>query len=245
MNAKWFFEKAGGAIGRAILDFLFPICCVGCKKEKTHCCTECFNAIAPAAPVIETQNGDFAFEKIIAAAPHEEGSPIAKLIHRFKYDGAREIGMILAEFIKKEWRENIRLPQNSILAPVPLHSRRRLFRGFNQSEILAHEIGKIFGLRCENLLRRHIYTRPQVELGHKNRLKNIAGAFSPASPQCKCDPRAVYVLVDDVATTGATLNECAKVLKSAGAAKIMCIVVCRAIAKEPQCKKRMLNGKGL
>ncbi|MBI5413787.1 ComF family protein [Candidatus Peregrinibacteria bacterium] len=182
--------------------------------------------MAPAEPVIEAANGNFAFERIIAAAPHKEGSPLAKLIHRFKYDGAQETGSTLAGFIREEWREV--LPRDAVLVPVPLHKRRKLFRGFNQSEILAKGIGKTLNIRCENLLQRHIFTRPQVELEYKDRLSNLKGAFSPANSGYKCDQNATYILVDDVATTGTTLNECAKVLKSAGAKNIICLVVCRA-----------------
>lgn len=205
-----------------ILDLLFPINCVLCKKEKTHCCENCFSKIPLFSDPSPTH-------EILAAAQHCENSPLAELIHRFKYDGAKEIGELLASLTNGIRKKNSSLLQNAVLLPVPLHWRRQNMRGFNQSEILASEIGKIHGIATKNLLIRHRYTRPQIELSGSARKKNLIDAFSYKNPEKRLDPSLTYFLIDDVCTTGATLYECAKVLKEHGATQIFGFVIARAV----------------
>lgn len=208
-------------IKNTVLDLLFPIHCVLCKKEKTHCCENCFSKIPLSSDPSPTHG-------ILAAAQHQENSPLAELIHRFKYDGAREIGELLAALTKRI-RKNSSLFQNAVLLPVPLHWRRQNMRGFNQSEILASEIGKMHGIATKNLLIRQRYTRPQIELSGSARKKNLIDAFSYKNPKEQLDPSLTYFLIDDVCTTGATLYECAKVLKKHGATQIFGFVIARAV----------------
>ncbi len=204
----------------AVLDFLFPIYCVFCQKEKAHCCEQCFSKI----PLDSAGSAD----GIFAAAIHRENSPLAKLIHRFKYDGAKEIGELLALLTEKIVKRNANLLQNALLVPVPLHWRRKNQRGFNQSEILASEIGKMHGFEVKNILARHRFTRPQVELHRMERLKNPVGAFS-LKDAADFDPSRTWILIDDVATTGSTIQECTKTLKQHGAERVHSVVVARAM----------------
>jgi ComF family protein len=115
-----------------------------------------------------------------------------------------------------------------LIVPIPLHKTRLRQRGFNQALLLASGIGKRFHipLSYDNLVRLRA-TRPQVELSGEERIKNVAGAFSLVRPR---DVRSkTIILVDDVFTTGATMNECAAVLKDAGAAHVMALTVARAV----------------
>ncbi|MEK7524366.1 MAG: phosphoribosyltransferase family protein [Patescibacteria group bacterium] len=111
---------------------------------------------------------------------------------------------------------------------MPLHPRRHRFRGFNQSKILAQEIGKYWQSPVQEILKRHRYTPPQVELSRNNRLKNVRGAFSLIYGT-RINPQATYFLIDDVCTTGTTLRECARVLKHHGAQKVWGFVIARAL----------------
>jgi ComF family protein len=113
-----------------------------------------------------------------------------------------------------------------IAIPVPLHKKRLRLRGFNQALLLAHGISEQFmiPLNYDNLIRIR-YTRPQVELSGRDRAENVRGAFNLLRPAEVCEKR--ILLIDDVFTTGATMNECAKVLKDAGAASVTVLTLAR------------------
>lgn len=109
--------------------------------------------------------------------------------------------------------------------PVPLHKRREIKRGFNQADLLAKEIAEFFKIPyCEDILKRAKNTKPQTETSnHNQRLENIKNAFVCRKPELVAWKR--IIIVDDVMTTGATLNECARALKSSGARSVTAFVV--------------------
>jgi len=114
------------------------------------------------------------------------------------------------------------------IIPVPLHVARLRQRGFNQALILAHELSRAFSLPLSfDNLKRVRPTRPQVELTGTERIKNVAGAFALRRPD-ELKDRGV-LLIDDVFTTGATMNECARVLKDAGASRVTALTLARAV----------------
>jgi ComF family protein len=121
------------------------------------------------------------------------------------------------------------------LAPVPLHRRRFHWRGFNQSLLLAHQwrrrlraLGVEAPPLAPGLLRRTRHTLPQMELDASDRMDNVAGAFAVGAAWAGRLGHARVLLVDDVMTTGATLTECAEVLKDAGAERVEALVMARA-----------------
>jgi len=121
---------------------------------------------------------------------------------------------------------NVLLPVDMIM-PVPLHRTRLRTRGFNQSLLLAHQVGRHKGIRLvmDNLVRVRA-TRPQVELNGIERKRNVAGAFLVRRPE---EVRERHILlVDDVFTTGATLEECASTLKESGASRVTALTLARA-----------------
>jgi len=119
-------------------------------------------------------------------------------------------------------------PGAGVVVPVPLHKKRLKERGFNQALFLAEAVAGRAGMRLSlDALVRTRYTRPQVDLDHSERKKNVRGAFAVARPSEFSGLRVL--LVDDVYTTGATVNECAKVLKSAGAREVLVLTVARAV----------------
>lgn len=202
------------------LDLIFPIFCVGCKREGTHCCASCFEKI----PRIRRN----AFEEnIFAASPFEENSPLAHLIHRYKYDGAKEIGKFLTALLPA--KPPACFEKTCVLVPVPLHRKRKNWRGFNQSEVLTLEISKKWNIPTEHFLRRRRATKPQAELSREKRLTNLLDAFAMENPGKKLDPEISYILVDDVYTTGTTYLECAETLKRHGAQHVFGLVIARAL----------------
>lgn len=124
--------------------------------------------------------------------------------------------------IKEGW-------QGFTIIPVPLHARRERERGFNQAEVLAKLFSKKFGLAINKNLRRVIYTAQQVKLSGEERRKNLKNAFVWGGEACQPGLRAPekVLLVDDVFTTGATMRECAKVLKSNGTKVVWGLVLAR------------------
>lgn len=226
-----------------LLSLLFPPRCEVCDtlQEPVLCarCREQFSAIAapfccrcglPFDPLAQMREH--------CAECHQESPPFAAAraaglfrgslrlaIHHFKYAGARALAAPLAQFTT----EMIALPfPVDCLCPVPLHPRREAMRGYNQSLLLANELGARWQLPVEaNLLTRVINTPPQMSLPAEERRKNLRGAFT-ATP----DIRDRHIaLVDDVYTTGATLRECSQVLKRAGAAQVLVITVARTVGE--------------
>ena len=153
---------------------------------------------------------------------------VRKAIHRFKYHAglfqARTLGEMLANVVgdlsaSSSW---------DLITPVPLHETKLRQRGFNQALLLSKYAARRVGISLEvETLRRTRLTRPQVELSGTERLKNVRNAFKVVSPEV-FDNRRV-LLVDDVFTTGATLRECARVLKKAGASRVDAVTLARSV----------------
>jgi ComF family protein len=153
-----------------------------------------------------------------------EGS-LREAVHQFKYRPCRSLGSPLGEWMAA----NVRLVMDiDLVMPVPLHASRLKERGFNQALLLAHRMSERHHIpfSCDNLCRTRP-TRPQVELTGAERILNVSGAFALRKPDAVAD-RSV-VLIDDVFTTGATMNECASVLKQAGAAHVTAFTLARAV----------------
>ncbi len=162
-----------------------------------------------------------------AGAPYLYDGPLMTAIHSFKY-GSRSyigdsLGPLLAQFACGWLRES----GNLLTMPVPLHPKRLRERGFNQSLLLAMHVVRRLNTELDFLsLRRIRYTAPQTGLGKDERRKNVRKAFQVINPE---DVKGKTVLlVDDVFTTGNTLNECARVLKKAGCEKVFCLILARA-----------------
>ncbi len=199
-----------------LLDLIFPRFCVGCNKFGKYFCQECLkkirfysNLISPDYHCPENLDGIF----VLA---HYDGI-IRKAIKEVKYRGKYAILSELAEMFPKEFNFNF-----NYLVPVPLSKKRLTDRGFNQAEKLAKYLKLAPILNC---LKRTRDTKPQFDLKMFERRENVKNAFIHNSRFIIHNSKVC--LVDDVATTGSTLSECAKVLKSAGASKVYAICVAR------------------
>lgn len=175
----------------------------------------------------EVQIGsDRAFDGL--AAPFYYETPVKELIHRFKYSNMRFIAKSLAHFmhdaVKDAGWANIHA-----VVPVPLHEARRRERGFNQAALLASELAQLMGnVVDENAIRRIRDTRTQTLLDKEEREQNVRDAFEV--PETSRIEGATLLLVDDVVTTGTTVDACARSLKAAGAKTVFVVSACtRAI----------------
>ena len=234
---------------RHALDALFPPRCGGCG-EFSHavfcercapelraisepCCASCGRVFDPLA------FGDAicalcrehapAFEKARACWNFE--GPARRAIHRFKYNRRYALAPRLADYMLEtpaarallfEW-------QPDYLVPVALHASRARARGFNQSALLARELGLICDVPALELLQRTRRTPPQVGLDLKARRRNVRAAFRVDENLWNSSnlKGARILLIDDVFTTGATLNECARILNQSGAGAVAALTVAR------------------
>jgi ComF family protein len=193
------------------IRFLEEPYCLFCGKPLPYwgTCPSCANEL-------------HALEGIISVAYFE--GPIQEAVHLLKYRGMTALASPLAELMAS------RLPHSDLKAeaivPVPLHPQRLRERGYNQAALLAENLSKKLGIPLLNgALERIRYTRSQVGLSALERKENVKGAF-------RADPLKVagkdLILVDDVCTTGATLEECGFALKQAQAGRIWGLTLARA-----------------
>ena len=139
-------------------------------------------------------------------------------IHTLKYHNGTYLRGDLKRLFLHE-RERLEDLKGAVFVPVPLHFFRKWKRGYNQSDLIANALAKHVDGRVQRLLRRKRYTPSQTSLTKVQRQENVKGAFC-LRRFAKIDPQAMYVLTDDVFTTGSTLNECARVLKENGATAV-------------------------
>ena len=147
---------------------------------------------------------------------------LRQLVHLFKYGGVRPLAGTFGKFLAQA------LPRETsfdVIVPMPLHWFKQWQRGFNQSDVLAREIGKKWNVPVRNLIRRKKATHPQAGLTNAKRRENMQGAFGIAGRKSLAGIRVL--LVDDVVTTGATASACARVLKRAGAAHVALLALAR------------------
>ncbi len=197
-------------------DILFPKFCVNCKKEGEWLCEACF----PLADFPQGGEAVANLDDVTALFSYGENT-ISNLILMFKYKYLSEIADIFEKIIDKTGLHNIW--QDFVIIPVPLHARRQRERGFNQAEILAGLFAKKLGLSINKNLHRPIYTVQQAKLPRKQRQSNLKNAFVWGAGI----PPEKVLLVDDVYTTGATMAECAKVLKENGVKVVWGLVLAR------------------
>ena len=205
---------------KTILNIFFPIHCLGCNQEGSFICFNCFNKL-PLNTELPSNN--------LLIASYYEYPLIKKIIHRYKYDFVKELAKPLGLLMIKKLNNfpNNFNKNNSILIPVPLHKKRLKWRGFNQSELLAQVISQELNIPViNNILIRNKHTLPQVKLENsKQRKENIEQAFQ-INPNFKNNlENKKIILIDDISTTGATLEECTKALKPLKPKKIIGLVV--------------------
>ena len=233
-----------------ITDIFYPPICPGCTailrpEEEKYFCSDCHEkirfltgSICPVCGIAFFDSpagnhlcgnciGQRPFFSVARAVAAYENT-ILKTIQKFKYGRDLSTGSVLARFMADFSFPDFDYKKYSLIAPVPLHIKKLRQRGFNQSVILAKALKKKWRLPLNYfLLKRTKFTLTQTGLDKKEREKNIKGVFKVTSDEA-VDGQNI-ILVDDVYTTGSTLNECAKTLRKAGAKEIAALTLARVI----------------
>jgi len=219
------------------LDLLFPRWCVGCGKEGKLLCDSCRRSLSKIVPPFCPQCGKPQPSGVLCPScvswqpaidgirsPFRFNGVMQQAIHQLKYKNLRALAQPLAELLK-DYLTNNPVP-GEVLVPVPLHQKRLKERGYNQSSLLARVLGRLTGLPVvDDCLIRHRHTPPQVKTSSvAERQRNVTDAFFCRDQRLR-DKQVL--LIDDVATSGATLDACAAALKAAGAGTVWGLVLAR------------------
>ena len=227
-----------------ILDFIFPKRCVNCKKYGSYLCQNCFIYLSFDVknlcllcdkPTFNSLTHPMCKRKhsidgCFSALTYNKTTQ--KLIYNFKYKPyLKDLTAVLSDLfyesiIQNEYFNNELKKSGWVFSPIPLSSSKLKKRGYNQSEILAKELSKKFNFPVQNVLKRVRETKTQVGLSNIDRKLNIKGVFDLNNQKSIIKNKNVF-LVDDVVTTGSTLNEAANVLKRNGAKRVIGLTLAR------------------
>ena len=233
--------------GSAFFTLLYPPHCANCLADTepgAHLCPPCAaSAQRVTAPYCEQcsqpypgeVSGTFvcsncegrSFHFLCAVARYRGRGVVKEFIHRFKYNGHFHLRHQLAAWMAEGF-DDPRLSGTPVdfLVPVPLHSARYREREFNQAEVLARLVGRRTGKPVADCLIRTRYTTTQTRLDRHARMENLRGAFSVRHIRHVTNRH--LLLIDDVLTTGSTVDECARTLLEAGAASVRVLTAARA-----------------
>ena len=223
-----------------VLDTLFPISCITCNANDILLCQTClqnFTKVNHQVCIVCRKPSPFGMTHLSCQTPlgvnglislfDYKDTRVAKTIIYGKYKFLPQLfqtlSLSLTLFLEQEHLQNYFA--ESILTPLPLHSSRKRWRGFNQAQVIVDNINLTFGIEQSAVLNRTRATKVQKNLNHQKRQTNIEGCFE-VNTLFKIEPKN-YILVDDVITTGATLKEATKVLKSKGAKSVWCFTLAR------------------
>ncbi|MFC1990609.1 double zinc ribbon domain-containing protein [Chloroflexota bacterium] len=221
------------------LDLLFPKRCIGCGKEGDFICPSCRQSLPRIMPPICPKCGRPQPSGILCPgcvrwqteidgirSPFIFDGVMRQTIHQLKYQNLRALSALLAQMM---WDYLVANPVPAeVLVPVPLHPKRLRERGYNQSSLVAREMGKFLNLTViDDCLIRQRHAIPQARTSSvEERRSNIAGAFICVDRRLRGKQ---VLLIDDVSTSGATLDACAAAAKATGAASVWGLVIAREI----------------
>ncbi|MDH7481700.1 MAG: ComF family protein [Armatimonadota bacterium] len=240
----WFFKannilKSAKEIFSGFLDLIYPPKCVVCGElNPLSICQNCFSKFEPIPKPYCRRCGHTlvgsrcrncsGLKRSFAAgrAAGQYAGNLREAICRFKYNGMRMLAEPLSRYMHGylETQADFRWRQADCIVPVPIHPIRRRLRGYNQSELLAEHLSRLTGKPLvSDALVRIIHTRPQVELGPEERRINVRNAFA-VKKRGAIEGKTI-LLVDDVATTCSTVDECSITLLKAGACRVYFLCV--------------------
>ncbi len=236
MRGLEMLQQRSGQVWSRFIDLLFPPRCGGCQTAGSLWCEACRAAVQPIVPPWCEKCGapfvtdrlcasccvhPLAIERIRSVAMFD--GVLRHAIHRFKYQRLSSMAEPFGEMLADYWRAE-QLTADWLI-PVPLHPSRERDRGYNQSELLARQLARRVKVPISSKgLRRTRATAVQMALNAAQRRENVAGAFECVEPRVRGKR---VVIIDDVGTTGATLDACAQVVLKAGAASVMGLTLAR------------------
>lgn len=212
----------------SFLNLLFPPICFGCDKRLKKdeiLCKEC------QSKLIYYQNDKIYLKDNVYFTDYisvfSYNSIVQNLIHNFKYNGFKKIGKFLGKEMAKKIMQSKFLPQINLIISVPLHRIKMRERGFNQSDILGKSVAQNVHLPYKkNIIVRTRYTETQTKLDIKARQKNVENAFIVKNIGLLKNKSVL--IIDDVFTTGSTINEISKVILSAGGKRVYALTSAHA-----------------
>ena len=230
-----------------IVSFFLPrtcFCCGADLKTKTLLCEKCFKKVEPVkgmlcqrCGVMLKSGGKYChncrgskaskYKCSFIRSALQFNEPTRALVHAFKYEKYLNIAPYFAEVMYRTYRKYPEYREAAFLVPVPIYKSRQRKRGFNQAEVLAKHLGKICGTPVLNALVRTKNTESQTKLTREQRKENVLSAFALAKGVENEIKGQAFILIDDVCTTSATLEECARVLKEAGAREVLALTALR------------------
>lgn len=221
------------------LSLLFPRLCYACGnhllRNEYLICTECYVVIPRTNYHLEKDNpveqlfwGRCLLERAAAFSYYNKGSRIRNLIHNLKYKGIREVGYELGKIYGLSLNSSDFMKDIDMIIPVPLHPAKERIRGFNQSEIISRGIADATILSVENkILERITVSATQTKRSRYERWTNVEGIFSVRDPKMIAGKHVL--LVDDVITTGSTIESCTNELLKADGVKVSVVALAFAV----------------
>jgi competence protein ComFC len=201
-----------------IIDILFPRVCMGCGKEGSYICKKCSLFLSESTSIFAKGN----LREVVSVWEYE--GLIREIIFKIKYDGMFDA---INELVEKAFeRRDSHIPESMVITFVPMFLKKEKRRGFNQAELIARKVGEKTDREVLFLLEKTKDTPSQTELGKEERMKNVRDSFGmKRGMDCPKD----VLIVDDIWTSGATMEECARVLKKSGARDIRGFVLARTV----------------
>jgi ComF family protein len=223
---------------KSLLQLFFPPVCAGCKTvlvaNENVICTKCRHEIPLTQHHLNSENeaikkfyGRIPVEHVSALVYFHKKGIVQELIHCLKYRGQEDIGTVLGEWYAEELISSQLLQTVDTIIPVPLHPKKLRERGYNQVSEFGNALAKKLGIPLNNsILFRQVYSKTQSQKNRLGRTEGIDTIFDVTFNEK--DHNQHFLLIDDVITTGATLEVCAKALLKIPGAKIS--IVCMAMA---------------
>lgn len=221
------------------ISLLFPRLCYGCGnhllRNELLICTECYVLIPRTNYHLDKDNpvarlfwGRCIIEKAAAFSFYNKGSRIRNLIHNLKYKGVRDLGYEMGRIYALSLYDSEFYSDIDLIIPVPLHPLKKRQRGFNQSDLIAMGISEVTGSPVDTAsLTRTFVTTTQTKRSRYDRWTNVEGVFSICNPE---SIRGQHILlVDDVITTGSTIESCANELLKIEGVKVSVVALAFAV----------------
>lgn len=208
-----------------LLKLIYPDVCAFCNKiQKESLCKKCEEKIKKYKKDIVIRSKNNYFEELISIFKYE--GLIREKIIQYKFQDKSYIYNTFAKIILKNEKVCGLLKKYDIIIPVPIHRKRKLQRGYNQTQLIAKEIAKNIDIKlCDDVLVKSKNTIAQSKLNKNKRKQNIKGAFKVLDLE-RIQGKNI-LLFDDIFTTGSTVNECSKILKKAGAKTVGVLTIAK------------------